>query len=141
MSNTETGVCLCGQLRCSFERDKVFSSHHCHCSDCQKNTGSGKATFIMMPTEALSIEGEMKTYSVTGTEGATITRGFCPNCGSPMVSVIEEMPHLRIVKAGILSDSSWVKVGSSFWSSSAQEWSPVESTIPSFEQNPPMEKL
>ena len=75
MSKRETGACLCGQLRCAFDRDQVLSAHHCHCKDCQKITGSGKATIVMMPTDALAVEGDVKTYTVTGTEGSSVTRG------------------------------------------------------------------
>jgi hypothetical protein len=136
MSNTTIGECLCGSYRYKFDRDTVISAHHCHCKDCQKTTGSGKATIIMIPTEALEAEGELKTYTVTGTDGAHVTRGFCPNCGSGLISFLEEMPGVKFVKAGTLADSSWVSVDSSFWSCSAEPWSPVALDCPSVEKNP-----
>jgi hypothetical protein len=46
------------------------------------------------------------------------------------------MPDVRFVKAGTLADSRWVKVDSSFWSSSAEPWSPVDDRCPAFEKNP-----
>ena len=67
---SEKGGCLCGQYSYAFPREAVVSSHHCHCTDCQKMTGSGKATIIMVPTETLASTGELKTYTVTGTTGA-----------------------------------------------------------------------
>ena len=141
MSNTETGECLCGQLRCEFDRDVVVSAHHCHCKDCQKITGSGKATIVMVPTDALKVDGEFNSYTVTGSEGSHITRGFCPNCGSQMLSYAEELPGLRFIKAGILTDSSWVTIDSSFWSETAAPWSPVDTSSDAFERNPPMDGL
>jgi hypothetical protein len=137
MSETASGSCLCGNYQYAFNRDQVISTNHCHCSDCQKMTGSGKATIIMVPTEALQSTGELKTYTVTGTDGAHVTRGFCPECGSQTLSYVEEMPAIRFVKAGTLDDSSWVKVDASFWSKSAQPWSPVDDSCPAFEANPP----
>ena len=141
MSSEEIGECLCGQLRCGFDRDAVVSAHHCHCKDCQKITGSGKATIIMVPTDALSMQGEYKTFTVTGTDGSHVTRGFCPTCGSQMISYVEELPSLRFIKAGTLSDSSWVRIDSSFWSDTAEAWSPVDASSQSFEKNPPMDAL
>ena len=141
MSSEEIGECLCGQLRCGFDRDTVVSAHHCHCKDCQKITGSGKATIIMVPTDALSMQGEYKTFTVTGTDGSHVTRGFCPTCGSQMISYVEELPSLRFIKAGTLSDSSWVTIDSSFWSDTAEAWSPVDASSQSFEKNPPMDAL
>jgi len=138
MSNTATGGCLCGNFGYHFDRDQVISAHHCHCKDCQKTTGSGKATIVMVPTELLETEGVLTFYTVTGTDGAHVTRGFCPTCGCQPMSYVEEMPAIRFVKAGTLDDSSWVTIDSSYWSCSAQPWSPVDSSFPAFEKNPTM---
>ena len=37
---SEKGGCLCGQYSYAFPREAVVSSHHCHCTDCQKMTGA-----------------------------------------------------------------------------------------------------
>jgi len=138
MGNTVTGSCLCGNFSYHFDRDRVISAHHCHCKDCQKMTGSGKATIVMVPTESLITEGELKSFTVTGTEGAHVTRGFCPVCGSQTISYVEEMPTTRFVKAGTMDDSSWLTIDSSFWSCSAEPWAPVDPGCPAFEKNPSM---
>ena len=39
-----------------------------------------------------------------------IQRGFCENCGSGILSFAKEFPRLLFVKAGILNDSSWIKL-------------------------------
>lgn len=101
-------------------------------------TGSGKATIIMVPTSALQSQGELRAYTVTGVDGSHVTRCFCPTCGSGVVSYIEELPDIRLVKAGTLEDSSWVTITSSFWSSTAQPWSPVDPGCAAFERNPVM---
>ena len=137
MSNLETGECLCTNFRYQFERDQVSSAHHCHCKDCQRMTGSGKATILILPSEALKTKGKLKTYTVTGTMGSRVTRGFCPDCGSQLISYIEEMPNIRFVKVGSLNDSSWVNIDSSFWTCSAEHWSPADLTKQTFDTNPP----
>ena len=132
----KTGSCLCGEVSYSFNESSVISAHHCHCKDCQKSTGSGKATIIMIPENALQMKGEIKIYTVTGTDGSHVTRGFCESCGSPLISYIEEMQGIRLIKAGSLDDSSWLKIDSNFWSSTAREWSPIDETLHSFIKNP-----
>ena len=132
----KTGSCLCGEVSYSFNESSVISAHHCHCKDCQKSTGSGKATIVMIPENALQMKGEIKIYTVTGTDGSHVTRGFCESCGSPLISYIEEMQGIRLIKAGSLDDSSWLKIDSNFWSSTAREWSPVDETLHSFIKNP-----
>ncbi len=99
-------------------------------------TGSGKATIVLVPNAALSVEGELKSFTVTGTDGSHVSRGFCPACGSQLLSWVEEMPGMKFVKAGSLDDSSWVKVDSSFWRVSAEDWSPVDERCPAFDRNP-----
>lgn len=136
MTEQQTGGCLCGSLRYQFPEDQVLSAHHCHCRDCQKSTGSGKATIVLLPTDALSINGDMRVYTVTGSAGSHVTRGFCGDCGSPVISYVEENPAMRFVKAGSLDDSSWVTIASSFWSDTATSWSGVTDEAPSFPGNP-----
>mgnify|MGYP001370055141 FL=1 len=132
----ETGGCLCGNIKYKFNREDVVSAGHCHCKDCQKITGSGKATIVFIPTKSLKITNNYKVYSVIGNDGTNVHRGFCPNCGSPVISYVTEQPDLRFIKAGSLDDSSWINIESSFWSISANKWDPVNENIPCFEQNP-----
>lgn len=135
-NNIKKGGCLCGSFKYEFDASKRISTHHCHCTDCQKSTGSGKATIIMVPVKEIKKEGELKFFEVEGTDGSHVNRGFCPNCGSPIISVIKEMSHINFIKAGSLDDSSWVEIDSSFWNTSQQTWSPVDASKPSFIKNP-----
>ena len=135
-NNVETGGCLCGKIKYEFNRKDVVSSGHCHCKDCQKITGSGKATIVFVPTKKLEINNDYKVFSVIGHDGTNVHRGFCPDCGSPVISYVTEQPHLRFIKAGSLDNSSWLEVESSFWSVSACKWDPINNSIPSFEKNP-----
>ena len=132
----ETGGCLCGNIKYKFNREDVVSAGHCHCKDCQKITGSGKATIVFVPTKSLKIDNNYKVYSVIGHDGTNVHRGFCSNCGSPVISYVTEQPDLRFIKAGSLDNSSWINIESSFWSISANKWDPVNENIPCFEQNP-----
>lgn len=137
MSTSAIGACLCGNYSYEFDREAVLSGHHCHCTDCRTMTGCGKATFVMVPKALVQTKGELKFYTVTGSDGAHVTRGFCPDCGSGILSYLEEMKDVFFIKTGPLVDSSWVTIDSSFWSCSAQPWSPVSQEVPAFEKNPP----
>ena len=132
----QEGGCLCGNINYEFNKSSSLTAHHCHCKDCQKSTGSGKATILLIPRDELKISGELKLYTVTGSAGSHVTRGFCSNCGSPLVSFVEENPGIRFIKLGSLHDSSWVKVESNFWSSTARSWSPADEEIFNFTHNP-----
>lgn len=137
MGNKETGGCLCGSYNYSFDRDTVMAMHHCHCKDCQKATGGGKTTIVVVPADAIESSGELKSYTVVGLQGKHVNRGFCAECGSQVQSTVDEAPAIRILKAGTLDDSSWVKPISSFWCETAAPWSPPDKDLPAFERNPP----
>ena len=132
----ETGGCLCGNIRYEFKRKDVVSAGHCHCKDCQRITGSGKATIVFIRTNDLKINEDYKVFSVTGYDGTNVHRGFCPNCGSPIISFVTEQPNLRFIKAGSLDNSDWLKIESSFWSVSSCKWDPVNESLPSYPRNP-----
>jgi len=132
----KTGGCLCGAIQYEFDKSNLISAHHCHCIDCQKSTGSGKATILMLPSQAIQIKGELKLHTTTTASGRNMSRGFCEECGSPVLSFIKEMPEVKFVKAGSLDDASWLKIDSNFYSSSAHFWSPIDEDIPSFTHNP-----
>ena len=132
----QKGGCLCGNVSYEFNKPSSMTTHHCHCKDCQKSTGSGKATIMLIPKDELKISGELKFYTVTGSAGSHVSRGFCENCGSPLVSFVEENADIRFIKLGSLNDSSWVNVESNFWSSTANSWSPADEEIFSFTHNP-----
>ena len=133
---SESGGCLCGAVKFEFDKPNLISAHHCHCIDCQKSTGSGKATVLVLASNAIKMEGELKFHTTTTISGRNMNRGFCRECGSPVLSFIEEMPEVKFVKAGSLDDSSWLKIDSNFFSSSAHAWSPIDEDIPSFTHNP-----
>tara|TARA_Y100001970_G_scaffold288855_1_gene417371 strand:+ start:48814 stop:49224 length:411 start_codon:yes stop_codon:yes gene_type:complete len=132
----QSGGCLCREITYNFNKDDVISSSHCHCYDCQKSTGSGKATIIMVMEKSLELLGNLKFYTVKGTDGAEVKRGFCENCGSPLLSEVTGLDGIKLIKAGSLDDASWVEVSSNFWTSSAMPWAPVDNSIHSFLYNP-----
>src|SRR5215467_12737617 len=56
------GGCLCGKVRYSATGEPAFVGV-CHCTDCQKFTGSAFAIVIGVPKPALKVEGTLATYS------------------------------------------------------------------------------
>ncbi len=85
------GGCLCGAVRYSGEAEPVFAGV-CHCRDCQKFTGSAFGAMVVVPKEALTIDGALKTFTSLGGSGKPILRHFCPECGS---SIAEETVTYR----------------------------------------------
>ena len=101
-----TGGCLCGQVGYTANADPVFVGV-CHCTHCQKQTGTAFSVLVGIPKSATSIQGRLKTFHDTGDSGQPVDRNFCPECGSPIFSDVAVMPGLTFIKAGTLDDTSW----------------------------------
>jgi hypothetical protein len=115
------GGCLCGQVHYAAEAEPVFVGL-CHCSHCQKSTGSAFRVAVAIPTAALSVQGTLKTFDDRGDSGKILHRRFCPDCGSSIVNEGDAMPGVSIVGAGTLDDSRWVEPTLEIYCDSAQSW-------------------
>ena len=138
MENEQQGRCQCEKISYPFEHSKLISAHHCHCKDCQRATGSGKATIMIVPKKYLKLEGGLKYFEVKGSSGSHIRRGFCEHCGSGILSYAKEVPHILYIKAGTLDDSSWLKIDSNFFTDSSHDWNKPSEAPKSFKRNPTM---
>ena len=133
MAKTEGG-CLCGAVRYSFEGDPA-AAMVCHCTHCQKQSGSAFSTILSVPESALEVTGEPRTYQDAGESGKSVDRIFCSDCGSPLISRVEVAPGMAFIKAGTLDDASGFDPAVHIWTKSKQCW--VETgDVPVFDTNP-----
>lgn len=75
------GGCACGAIRYDSSVDPQFS-FHCQCRQCQCASGTERASLFTVPADALTVKGELKFHDQKADSGNTISRGFCPACGS-----------------------------------------------------------
>jgi hypothetical protein len=120
-----TGRCLCGGVTYSADAAPVAQAA-CHCTDCQRQTGSPFSVIVGVPRAALTVEGStLASFATTGTDhGEDTERSFCSACGSPIFSVTAALPEVAFIKVGSLDDASWVEPAVEVWTGSAQPWSP-----------------
>jgi hypothetical protein len=115
------GGCLCGKVRYSANVEPAFVGV-CHCTDCQKFSGSAFAIVVALPEAALSVQGKLATYSKAGDSGKQIERRFCPECGSSVADAAAAMPGIVMISSGTLDDPSWLKPAMQIYCDSAQPW-------------------
>ena len=63
-SNFESGRCQCGDITYTLDKNKVISAHHCHCKDCQRTTGSGKATILFIAKKYVDLMVNLSSLRV-----------------------------------------------------------------------------
>ena len=132
-----TGGCLCGAVRfeSSAEPKMVVA---CHCSTCQKNTGSAFSMNVAMPEDRVTISGDtLKTYEEQNDAGGLpFYRSFCSNCGSPISGRGPAYPGILFLKAGTFDDPSWIKPTAHMWCAEKQPWVTIDAGVPQFEGAP-----
>jgi len=134
MSVPFTGGCVCGAIRyeCNAEPIMMFN---CHCRDCQRLSGGAFSAVVYMPTNAVKItKGTPRHYSTPSENGGHNKRGFCPECGSRLFGGVSDEGHG--INASSLDDPSWFKPQMHIWTSDAQPWDHMDSSVPKFEKYP-----
>jgi hypothetical protein len=108
MNNRITGGCLCGLI--AFEISGPYHQFYfCHCSRCQKSSGSAHATNIfgrMDSIKWLSGREHVKTFELP--EAKYFNKAFCSHCGSPVPHKARSGDFL-IIPAGSLNSDPEVR--------------------------------
>lgn len=130
-----SGGCACGAVRYECSADPILAAN-CYCRDCQRSTGTQMASVMLVPKAAFKLTGELKHHDTVGDSGGTVSRGFCPNCGSPILSLIPMMPDAVALKAASLDDTSLFQPMMQVYLKSAPPWAAVRDDLMKFDKQP-----
>ncbi len=122
MSEVHEGGCLCRRVRyrvAGAPRRTLV----CHCSFCQKMTGSSCYAESMFPIGSVRFTGDlMSLYSHRSDEsGKLVHVNFCPTCGTTVELTFERWPEVCAISRGTFDNPNWVHVDAHIWTRSAQE--------------------
>ncbi len=131
-----TGGCMCGAIYYECSAEPMVTAN-CHCRDCQRVSGSAFLAGFIVPLNAVAIVGEVKYYDVIGDSGNSISRGFCPTCGSRLFGK-RATGDLLSITAASLDDPSWFRPTMDCYTASAQAWDYMNPDLPKFAQSPPV---
>ena len=129
------GGCLCGKVRYSGDAEPIFVGV-CHCSTCQKGSGSAFNTVVAVPKAAVNTTGTVRSYEGRGDSGKATYRRFCPECGSPVAIEAEVMADVVMIPVGTLDDRSAITPAMQIYCDSAQPWAILEGGIQRFPKMP-----
>ena len=122
MSAPYEGGCACGEIRYRVIGEPLIS-YCCHCTECQRRTGSAFGMSMQVKTEVLNLDkGVPVTRTRIADSGNAITVNFCDKCGTVLYSIPSARPQLRVVYAGTLDDPGWVPIKLNIWTDSALPW-------------------
>lgn len=131
MKEQHNGVCLCGAVR--FKVLGVFESFYlCHCSRCQKGTGSAHGANLFSSSAKLTWlagERDVTTFKLPETRH---TKCFCSKCGSPLPSVLMD-GSLLVVPAGNLETPIHIKPTAHIHMASKANWEEGLASAPQYQ--------
>jgi hypothetical protein len=127
------GGCLCGAVRFGTNAPPV-SGAFCHCRMCQKSYGGLFQAVLQFRAEGFSYErGEPKYYS----SSALVRRGFCAECGAPLLFAYEGSTDLWIPIGALDHPDDWPMTKDATWGPTAHyhtdsrlPWHDIEDGLP-----------
>ena len=131
-----SGRCLCGLVRFECDAEPEFQAC-CHCDDCRHASGGVYGSFVFVSGEALQITGEMRSYEHKSDRGNTMTKHFCPTCGSHMFGSNSKTPERCAVWVGVIDDARWFKPQAYVYASKKLPHTPVNPEVETFDKMRP----
>jgi hypothetical protein len=129
MTKTLKGSCLCGGVEYEVRDPEVMAV--CHCSRCQRWTGSSLSGVVVDPSNFEITKGQdlVKRYESEG----FAPRHFCSTCGS---SLYDDLGEKYFVAAGLMRE---LDLEPSFHLQVAYKatWEAIGDNAPQFAENPP----
>jgi hypothetical protein len=119
------GGCQCGRHRYSLAT-APRSLYACHCTACQRQSGSAFGLSMPVDRAGLTWEGpDPAAWSRQAASGRHVGALLCPDCGTRLAHVPERDPSVLNLKPGTLDDTAWLRPVAHLWLASAQPWVPV----------------
>lgn len=117
------GGCLCGAIRYRVT-GKPLTLYACHCTDCQKQSGSAFGMSMMfLKTQLELLQGSPRTFTKTFPDDGRQKYGkFCGDCGVRLWGEASAAPQIAILKPGTLDDTRGLVPVGHIWTRSAQPW-------------------
>jgi hypothetical protein len=123
VSDSLEGGCLCGLIRYRVT-GPALTLYACHCTDCQKQSGSAFGMSMMfLKTQFRLLQGTPRTLTKTFVDdGRQKFAHFCGDCGARIWVEFTKAPEVLNIKPGTLDDTRGLQPIGHIWTRSAQPW-------------------
>ena len=129
---TLEGGCSCGKVRYRLESAPMFV-HCCHCTDCQRQTGSAFVLNALIETERITLlSGQPEPVQVPTDSGRPHDIYRCPSCQIAVWSDYGRRPKLRFVRIGTLDTPAALPPDVHIYVRSKLPWVALPPGVPAF---------
>lgn len=94
----------------------------CHCTECQRRTGSVFATQARFRRAQAKFEGAPARFRRVGDGGTTAEFAFCPICGSTVWWESDADPEVVAIAVGAFADPSFPAPAVSVYEERRHDW-------------------
>ncbi len=130
------GGCFCGSVRYRLTAEPL-TLYACHCTDCQRHTGSSFGLSMVVNRDAVEIHASKpRRYTAASPSGINRRGRFCGQCATRLWGEPVKFPQVLVLRPGTLDDTHWVRPVAHIWLRSAQPWVPIPEGVLRFERQP-----
>jgi len=133
---TRTATCSCGHLRAETP-DDPGAVVACHCTECQRRTGSVVSVSAYFPRDQVTLTGESRAFSRPTDSGKGMTQHFCPTCGTTLFWIGDAKPDYIGIAVGAFADANFPAPLRSVWEQSHHKWLGLPEGIKRFDKGRP----
>ncbi len=130
-----TGACRCGATRYEIAVDALTAIYCCHCTDCQRWSGSAFSEQAVVPEGAISATGPIVDFTIRNESGALSRQRACGTCHNRLWNTNSARPGLAVIRAGTLDHNRTLEPRLHIWVRSKQPWVAIAPDVPCFEEN------
>lgn len=125
-----TAHCACGAVTLAVA-GRIRSMFMCSCEDCQRATGTGHSSVALAATGDVTVTGATASFARPAHSGATLTRWFCPRCGTPLYAQSSRATALFMLPVGLFgADAAWFVPNQLIFARSHRDWDLVADDLP-----------
>jgi hypothetical protein len=90
-----------------------------------------------VPASAFKLtKGSLRFHDSPSEAGGKTHRGFCADCGSPIMGNPDSAPQIVAIRTASLDDPSGFKQQMDVWTTDAHPWDQMNPALPKFEKYP-----
>ncbi len=127
------GRCGCGAVTYSLKTNPMFV-HCCHCSDCQRQTGSAFVLNAIIESDRVVFDGPVNEMTLPTSSGKDQVITRCAECGVAVFSgYLIRLGKVRNVRVGTLDQADKCPPDVHIFTSSKLPWVALNKDVPVFE--------
>ncbi len=133
-------TCHCRQLTYGYIGQPACC-YSCHCTDCQRASGSAFTTNMIVDHADISLVGGTASELCYLHNDEQLQVTCCPCCGTDLYLFFTNRPSTATILTGTFLQQHWFRPVAHIWTDSAVSWLSLDDELPCFAKQPAWEDL